>query len=305
MPIPGGLMPVGAAKGEIKYINIKDNMPIPSALELVVAAKVACGNRLADIDIGSRIVGGRDAQPGSWPWLVSIQLPIDEDTFIHQCGGSILNNHWVVTAAHCFKNHEDDVYSWRLVFGLYQLSVFGPETEIRGISRKIIHENYDLETEENDIAMLSVERPINYNRFIQPACLPRKTSDVSVKTDCYIAGWGVLEEEATEPSDFLQEAQVQLIPNKKCNSRSWYNGAVGVYNLCAGYEKGGIDSCQGDSGGPLMCKEPNARIFSVVGITSWGSGCAQARSPGVYSSTQYFLTWILEKLESTPSREQV
>ncbi|CAJ0938370.1 unnamed protein product [Ranitomeya imitator] len=70
----------------------------------------------------------------------------------------------------------------------------------------------------------------------------------------------VIKAKATEPSDILQEAQVQLIPNNKCNSPSWYNG-------------------DGDSGGPLMCKEPNARIFSVVGITSWGSGCAQARSP--------------------------
>ncbi|XP_073510799.1 acrosin [Phyllobates terribilis] len=264
-----------------------------------------CGNRLAGSYIGSRIVGGRDAQPGSWPWLVSIQQPIDEETFIHLCGGSILNTHWVVTAAHCFKNQDDNVYSLRLVFGGNQLSLFGPEVEIRGISQKIMHKNYDPETEKNDIVLLSVDRPISYNRYIQPACLPRKTSDVSLMTDCYIAGWGVLEEEATEPSDHLQEAQVQLIPNKRCNSPSWYNGAVGIYNLCAGYEKGGIDSCQGDSGGPLMCKEPNAKIFSVVGITSWGSGCAQARSPGVYTSIQYYLTWIVEKLESTPFRRQV
>ncbi|KAM4039205.1 acrosin-like [Anomaloglossus baeobatrachus] len=268
---------------------------------------ITCGNRPVSDDVKSRIVGGRDAQPGSWPWLVSVQQPIDEETFLHLCGGSILNTHWVLTAAHCFKNHENDyVYSWRLVFGGNQLSVFGPEIEIRGISQKIVHETYDPEIEKNDVALLSVDRPIIYNRYIQPACLPRQTSDVSVMTDCYIAGWGVLEEEATEPSDILQEAQVQLIPNKRCNSPSWYNGGVGIYNLCAGYDKGGIDSCQGDSGGPLMCKDPNLRIFSVVGITSWGSGCAQARSPGVYSSTQYFLTWILEKIESaSSSRQQV
>ncbi|XP_075711238.1 acrosin-like [Rhinoderma darwinii] len=264
-----------------------------------------CGNRpLASHEFGSRIVGGKDALPGTWPWLVSIQQPIDEETFIHMCGGSILNTRWILTAAHCLKDQANYVYSWRLVFGGNQLSTFGPEMQICGISKKIVHENYDSRTECNDIALLSVDRPISYNKHIQPACLPRKTSDVTLMTDCYIAGWGVLEEEATEPSDILQEARVEMISNKRCNSTAWYNGAVGIYNLCAGYDAGGIDSCQGDSGGPLMCKEPKAKIFSVVGLTSWGSGCAQARSPGIYTSTQYFLNWILDKIEYNPTNKK-
>ncbi|XP_069835947.1 acrosin-like [Dendropsophus ebraccatus] len=264
----------------------------------------ACGNRpLAGYDFGSRIVGGKDALPGSWPWLVSIQQPIDEEHFTHLCGGSVLNSQWILTAAHCFKNQADHFYSWRVVFGGHQLSVAGPGVQIRGISKKIEHEKYDPETERNDITLLSVDRPISYNKYIQPACLPRRTADVTLMTDCYIAGWGVLEEQGIEPSDTLQEAHVELISTKRCNSTTWYNGAVGIYNLCAGYEQGGIDSCQGDSGGPLMCKDPKATIFLVVGITSWGSGCAQAQSPGVYTSTQYFFNWILDKIESNPIKK--
>ncbi|XP_044133058.1 acrosin-like [Bufo gargarizans] len=262
-----------------------------------------CGNRplASSYDLGSRIVGGKDALPGSWPWLVSIQQPIDEETFIHLCGGSVLNTQWILTAAHCFKDQDDYVYSWRLVFGLHKLSVLAPGTQIRGISKKIEHENYNPDTELNDIALVAMDRPISYSKYIQPACLPPKTADLSLMTDCHIAGWGTLEESAMEPSDTLQEARVQMIPAKRCNSTTWYNGEVRIYNLCAGYEQGGIDSCQGDSGGPLMCKEPMTNIFSVVGITSWGSGCAQARSPGVYTSTQYFLNWILDKTKYNPT----
>ncbi|CAJ0938366.1 unnamed protein product [Ranitomeya imitator] len=188
-----------------------------------------CGNRLSDIDIGSRIVGGRDAQPGSWPWLVSIQQPIDEDTFIHLCGGSILNTHWVVTAAHCFKYHEEKkqttVYSpfpgsalslhhcsrylilamgWHHAYRTteHTMSTLGgsflESINCQFLTQKLRFEAFlkrlymrimTLKQKKNDIALLSVDRPISYNRFIQPACLPQKTSDVSFKTDCYIAGW--------------------------------------------------------------------------------------------------------------------
>ncbi|XP_075062045.1 acrosin-like [Mixophyes fleayi] len=256
-----------------------------------------CGNRpLAGDEFGVRVVGGKDALPGSWPWLVSIQQFMDDEYFLHLCGGSILNVQWVMTAAHCFKDQGDYVYSWRLVFGANQLSDLGREVQIRGIAKKIEHENYNPDTERNDIALLRLDKPITYNDYIQPACLPTITTDVKQMTDCYIAGHGVLNEESTDPSDILQEAHVMMIPTNLCNSTKWYNGAVGTYNLCAGYEHGGIDSCQGDSGGPLMCKQPRTKIFSVVGVTSWGSGCGQAQSPGVYTSSQHYIDWITGKL---------
>ncbi|KAM4807935.1 acrosin-like [Rhinophrynus dorsalis] len=243
----------------------------------------------------SRVVGGMDALPGSWPWLVSIQEP-SEGGHVHMCGGSLLNNNWVLTAAHCFKNQGNDFNTWRMVFGINQLSKMDKETQIRTIAQKIQHENYMPEQQRNDIALLRLDKPVEFNDFIEPACLPDKSAILKRMTDCYIAGWGVVKEGGAKAADVLQEARLDMIFPNLCNSTNWYNGVIGDYNLCAGYEEGGIDSCQGDSGGPLICKAKGDSVFSVVGVGSWGSGCAKKQNPGVYTSTQYYLDWIIHHI---------
>uniref|UniRef100_A0A8C0V2B1 Acrosin n=1 Tax=Cyanistes caeruleus TaxID=156563 RepID=A0A8C0V2B1_CYACU len=105
---------------------------------------------------------------------------------------------------------------------------------------------------------------------------------------------------AQNSSDHLQQAMVHLIDIQLCNSTFWYAGELHPYNLCAGYPEGLIDTCQGDSGGPLMCQEKNSDYWWVVGITSWGKGCARARRPGVYTSTLYFSDWILFQMRLSP-----
>lgn len=157
------------------------------------------------------------------------------------------------------------------MLGANQLSDLRGQTEVRRIAKKIEHRGYNPKSEENDVALLLVDRVIKFNDYIQPACLPQKDVLLERLTECYIAGWGVTSEDckchpsrwgrgfeittklmpfflflaASDPADVLQEAQVQLLDIKKCNSSTWYNGAVGVYNLCAGYERGGIDKLPG------------------------------------------------------------
>ncbi|XP_039189335.1 acrosin-like [Crotalus tigris] len=238
-----------------------------------------------------RIVGGIDTLPGTWPWIVSIQIPTMTG-FRHTCGGSLISSRWVITAAHCFLNKRY-LEHWKLVFGAAQLSRPGPDVQERTIKNLVEHQQYRRSTHFNDVALMELSHPVNCSDYIQPACLPDMEVEISSLTRCYISGWGVTNVSKPDvTSDILQEARVNLIPITTCNSTAWYDKKIHYNNLCAGHEEGGIDTCQGDSGGPLMCREQRSERFWLVGVTSWGAGCARVMRPGIYSSTQHFLNWI-------------
>ncbi|NXK22017.1 ACRO protein, partial [Arenaria interpres] len=238
-----------------------------------------------------RVVGGTDAQPGAWPWIVSIQEPW-KTGLRHICGGSLISPQWVLTAAHCFINVRN-ITMWRVVIGVTQLTQLGPEAQVRNIKRLLPHRHYSSISERNDIALLELDQAVQCSSYVQLACVPDASLRVSKLTTCYVSGWGATTARSGDTTDVLQEAQVHLIDVNLCNSSRWYAGAIHTHNLCAGYPQGGIDTCQGDSGGPLTCKDNNADYFWLVGVTSWGKGCARANQPGVYTSTQHFYRWIL------------
>ncbi|XP_026717689.1 acrosin-like [Athene cunicularia] len=258
-----------------------------------------CGLRpTAAADDTSHVVGGRDAQAGGWPWIVSIQDTRRRGTG-HVCEGSLISPQWVLTAAHCFTEARH-ITRWRVVVGATSLPQPGPESQVRSVKQLLVHEEYNKISQSNDIALLQLDEPVRCSDSIQLACVPDASLNVSELTTCYVSGWGSTMARGAEPTDVLQEAKVLLIDLNSCNSSRWYAGAVHPHNLCAGYPQGGIDTCQGDRAAPLFCKDNSAEYFWLVGVSSWGTGCERARGPGIYTSIQHFYNWILEQMGLPP-----
>uniref|UniRef100_A0A8C7YFD1 Acrosin n=1 Tax=Oryzias sinensis TaxID=183150 RepID=A0A8C7YFD1_9TELE len=250
----------------------------------------SCGQRpLVGRPGMSRIVGGREAVEGAWPWQVSIQINSK-----HHCGGTILDSHWVLTASHCFSKYLQIVRSHvRVVAGLRVWSDPGAHSQIRYISEMKMHEDYDDFTSDSDIMLLRLRSPFKFTSHVQPACTPYSVTHEFVLnlTHCFITGWGSSYYKGRLMNN-LQEAEVELIERRRCNQFTWYDGFITENMLCAGLESGAADSCQGDSGGALQCYSESDDRFYVLGVTSFGEECGLPRRPGVYSRISVFADWL-------------
>uniref|UniRef100_A0A8C3DMM6 Transmembrane serine protease 15 n=1 Tax=Corvus moneduloides TaxID=1196302 RepID=A0A8C3DMM6_CORMO len=244
----------------------------------------SCGKHLVTQNNQTRIVGGSDARREAWPWIVSLHF-----NFQPVCGASLVSDEWLVTAAHCVYGRQLKPSRWQAVLGLYiQSDLAQPSTVVRNIDRIIMNPHYMKQTKDSDIALLHLQHKVQYTDYIQPICLPERNQQFLPGINCSIAGWGDIRNEGP-PSNILQEAEVPLISNEKC--QQWlpkYNITENM--LCAGYDTGGIDSCQGDSGGPLTFKDGDK--WFLVGVVSFGEGCALPQRPGVYVRVTMFVDWI-------------
>ncbi|MCJ8748874.1 hypothetical protein PDJAM_G00169640 [Pangasius djambal] len=237
----------------------------------------------------SRIIGGNVAAPGQWPWQVSLHFKGS-----HVCGGSVVSQDFIVSAAHCFPSNPASwqlPVNWRVYLGVESQYMLPPPHYVAHI---IIHELYNPNTHDNDIALLKLTKPINFNGTVQPVCLPTYDQVVSADTQCWTTGFGITQEGEALGSSQLMEVAVDIIDRPLCDNA--YKGLITNDMLCAGDMNGGRDACQGDSGGPLVCQEGDGRWY-LYGVTSWGSGCGRMNSPGVYSNVHSLLSWIHSNME--------
>ncbi|XP_030649802.1 prostasin-like, partial [Chanos chanos] len=237
--------------------------------------------------LNSKIVGGQDARPGAWPWQVSLKIASN----IHFCGGSLINKHWVMTAAHCVDSPETSHASIHL--GLQNQQAANPNEMTLEISQLVLHENYDQYTKDNDIALLRLSRPVTFTDYVRPVCLAASNSSIKTGTNTWVTGWGAINQDGTTLPfpQTLQEVEVPVADTKKCNSV--YGGTITDNMICAGLEEGGKDSCQGDSGGPMVIKQGSRWI--QAGVVSSGAGCALPDVPGVYTKVSRYESWIKSK----------
>ncbi|KAL1497555.1 hypothetical protein ABEB36_008496 [Hypothenemus hampei] len=239
-----------------------------------------------------RIVGGRGAVFGEFPWQVLVR----ESTWLglftkNKCGGVLISDKYVITAAHCQPGF---LASLVAVFGEYDISgdLESRKPVSRNVKRVIVHRKYDAATFENDLALLELESPVKFDAHIIPICLPPDNSDYT-KRMATVTGWGRLKYGGGVPS-VLQEVQVPIMENHVCQDMfrtAGHSKVILESFLCAGYANGQKDACEGDSGGPLVVQRPDGR-YELAGTVSHGIKCAAPYLPGVYMRTTYYKPWI-------------
>ncbi|KAL2780347.1 transmembrane protease serine 11B [Daubentonia madagascariensis] len=280
----------------ILHQMLKDNMAswnaVPASIKLTEISKAnyemltnnCCGRRLANsIIAGNKIVNGKNALAGVWPWQASMQWKGQ-----HNCGASLISSRWLLSAAHCFakKNNSED---WTVNFG----TVVNKPYMTRKVQNIIFHENYSTPGVRNDIALVQLAEEVSFTKYVRRICLPEAKMKLSENDSVVVTGWGTLYMNGPLPV-ILQQAFLKIIDNKNCNAPHALSGLVNDAMLCAGFMSGEADACQNDSGGPLAY--PDSRnIWHLVGIVSWGDGCGKKNKPGVYTRVTSYRDWITSK----------
>lgn len=235
----------------------------------------------------SRIVGGRPTSVNDYPWHVALRLIKGNEIF---CGGSLVSPEWVVTAAHCMWHiYRTEMY---VTAGDYErdISANNPLRVIVGVAEVVLHPRYDTFTTDNDIALLRLGKALKYTQAVAPICLPCGMSEKNFeKGKGTVTGWGTTTT-GGNMSQVLLEVEIPLLTTKECQE---YLGNVITTNMICTYKEG-KDACQGDSGGPLAWKDA-ADLNYLMGIVSWGYGCAEFNWPGVYTKVTNYLDWIQEE----------
>ncbi|XP_073505502.1 ovochymase-1 [Phyllobates terribilis] len=225
----------------------------------------------------SRVVGGQNAAPNSWPWIANL-----EDQWGGSfCGATIIHEKWLLTAAHC----NFVVGSDRVTIGHVDRSSANRTEAV--VRKSYVHELYDndLVPPDYDLCLLELEFPVLLGDSMTVICLPQESEEFG-HDRCLTAGWGATKGRSIFYPKLLRQANIKLLSTEDC--KNYWGPDVTERNLCAGAM--GASACVGDSGGPLICRSENK--YKLVGVVSWGSDTCDPNAPAVYSSVSKYRAWI-------------
>uniref|UniRef100_A0A336MH51 Phenoloxidase-activating factor 2 n=1 Tax=Culicoides sonorensis TaxID=179676 RepID=A0A336MH51_CULSO len=215
-------------------------------------------------DDGFKVVGGQTARLGDWPWIAVLFNGGKQF-----CGGSLIDNRHILTAAHCIAHMSSwDVARLTVRLGDYNIHTSTETQHVeRRVKRLVRHRGFDMRTLYNDIAILTLDQPVKYSHNIRPICLPSGAGRQYNGLVGTVAGWGSLRENGQQPST-LQQVDLQIWTNGECKQKYGAAAPGGIIEsmICAG--QAGKDSCSGDSGGPLVVNEGR---WTQIGVVSWNN----------------------------------
>jgi secreted trypsin-like serine protease len=267
---------------------------LPLISLVAVSYAVKCGEtpvapKLKDCD-QTRIVGGCEANAYSWPWQIGfVEHYFGSYSLI--CGGSIIDENWIMTAGHCVSGSEDKPGKFRIKAGVFDRANNDEDgEEILEIESIHLHPDFDMQTISWDISLLKLKKPLNFTGHVRPVCVPASDDGIIVAGDhAWVTGWGTVHEGDSGLPKNLHQVDVPYLNQSVCDTEYGQGAVNDKCMFCAG--RTGVDSCQGDSGGPLVTQDTDGS-WKQYGIVSWGRGCAESGYAGVYSRVSAYCDFI-------------
>nr|XP_034830046.1 trypsin-3-like [Maniola hyperantus] len=234
---------------------------------------------------GNRVVNGEAIDISQIPYHAALRRKSSAG-WIYTCGAAIITTKALLTAAHCVSAIQSDPLQLRVAVGTSSRSSGGTVYDVKTVYP---HERYSSLTLEHDIAMLVISKKINFDKKVDAVFIPEPNFSLPVGEAALVSGYGIISYEGPV-SSVLRAATVEIVGQDICTRAYRRIAKISDGMLCAVANNPPRDACQGDSGGPLVVKG------TLVGIVSWGEGCANITYPGVYTRVSEYYSWIIDKL---------
>lgn len=270
----------------------------------LVCLALSCGTPAIPPVFSGKIINGEDAKSNSYPWIVSLRLNLSGTYSNHFCGGSIIDENTILTAAHCVVITKN-ISLFTVFVGLHDSTIIPADTNIFSVSEVYIHPEYNDTTLRNDVAVLKLTKSLTFSDKVSTICLPSANSHKSLyNKEVVAAGWGATQSVSTPT--FLQQAKLRVINETYFED---IQSIIPIFYTSEQYAviEDGINPdknvCSGDSGGPLVFYDERSRRWTLYGITSfvftYPNGTCNSQEPSFFASVPFYLNYINEYLTST------